>query len=740
MVPGLLVALAIGAPPTDTSAAEAHRDAVARYGVAVWNLRRDRLLTAVKQLEEAAKQDPDATAPQRELVRVYSEIGREPDAIRVAREVLKRDPQDVDIAHALARLLFDAGNTKEAIATAKLAAEIPLSDDRADRAVALYRDLASLCEKVNDHETAELALRKAVVWLTEKRKYVIAAGAFTPKEADTTAASCLERLGKVQTKQRKFDDAIDSFALAAKLYSEKANDAASAARLGWNLSAVYQAKGEPATALEKLEPFLRLKPLSPEPYARLAQLLRDAGRSDEIIPLLRRYNEADSKNLSVQVVLATELAQDPARRVDADRLFDELMAKTNDRQIVEVVVRSHLDTKRPNKIVAMLDRVFTILKDKEEHEKKADTPETVAARAFAVEKARVVADILGADSRLAMTVLKAAAEDVRTGTHRTPEVYFFLGQLAARHRQLELAAVHFREAVQHAQDTSIGDAYLGLIDVLLRARKFAELKTVCNQGLQYKDQPALAPHYLNYRLAQALAELDDAPGAIAAADKAIEQTAAGDRLGVRIGKVFVLQALGKWDDAIALGKKLLDEFDSPADRIDIRYALAGAYWGAKKTEQAEAELRAILDADPDHSGACNDLGYHLAEAGRNLDEAERLIRNAIAVDRLNRKKSGKAELENAAYIDSLGWVLFRQGKQAEARVELERAAAMADGTPDAGIWDHLGDVLFRLGEKPKAKAAWEKALDLYEANARSSARAQRDSRLDEVKRKLKRVQ
>jgi tetratricopeptide (TPR) repeat protein len=484
---------------------------------------------------------------------------------------------------------------------------------------------------------------------------------------------------------------------------------------------------------------MRLKPLSPEPYARLAQLLRDAGRADEIIPLLRRYSEADSKNLSIQVVLAAELAQDPSRRADADERFVDLMAKTNDRKIVEAVVRSHLETRRPNKIVAMLDRVFTVLKDKEDGEKKPDTPATAAARAFAVEKARVVADILGEDSRWALAVLKAAAEDVRTGTHRTTEVYFFLGQLAAKHRQLELAAVHFREAVQHAQDNSIGDAYLGLIDVLLRARKFAELRTVCVQGLQRQPDPPLAPHYLNYRLAQALAELGDAPGAIAAADKAIDQTAAGDRLGVRIGKVFVLQALGKWDDATALGKKLLDEFDTPADRIDIRYALAGAYWGAKKTEQAEAELRAILDADPDHSGACNDLGYHLAEAGRNLDEAEKLIRNAIAVDRLNRKKSGKAELENAAYIDSLGWVLFRQGKLTEARAELERAAAMSDGTPDAGIWDHLGDVLFRSGEKEKAKTAWEKALDLYEADARGSARARRDGRLDEVKRKLKRV-
>jgi predicted negative regulator of RcsB-dependent stress response len=55
------------------------------------------------------------------------------------------------------------------------------------------------------------------------------------------------------------------------------------------------------------------------------------------------------------------------------------------------------------------------------------------------------------------------------------------------------------------------------------------------------------------------------------------------------------------------------------------------------------------------------------------------------------------------------------------------------------IWDHLGDVLFRSGDKANAKTAWEKAADLYEADARGSSRGRSDGRLDEVKRKLKRI-
>jgi Flp pilus assembly protein TadD len=147
----------------------------------------------------------------------------------------------------------------------------------------------------------------------------------------------------------------------------------------------------------------------------------------------------------------------------------------------------------------------------------------------------------------------------------------------------------------------------------------------------------------------------------------------------------------------------------------------------------------MLEDDPDSAAACNDLGYHLADQGRNLAEAERLIRHAIAVDRIERRKSGSAEGENAAYIDSLGWVLFRQGKLTDAKAQLEKAAALASGSVDPTVWDHLGDVLFRLGEKAKAKAAWEKARELYDADGRISSRGRRDGRLDEVKRKLQRV-
>lgn len=741
-----LGALAVGQPPPPSdpsllSARAARAEALSRYGAALWQARRERLLTAVRQLEAAARSDPNATPPRRELVRLYADLGREWDAIRTARQVLEHDPHDVDVAHLLARLLFEAGETREAVTVARRAAAIPLPPARADKTVAVYRDLATLCERAGDLAAAETALRAALELVTTRRRDVIAAAAFTPKEADTAAAECYERLGRVQTRLGKYAEATQSFTAAARLYAAPTvDDPTSAARLAWNLSGVLQAQDQPQAALNQLETFLRLKPRATEPYARQARLLREAGHGAEVVPTLRRQLQDDPANPYLKAVLAAELARDPLTRPEADTLFRQLWTTTADRQVMETIVRSYLEARRPDEVLALLDRTLSTLQDDGEdvagHAEKPPTPEALAARDLAVEQARVAAEVFRADPAAVAAVVRAAADDLARGLKRTHRLHYFLGQLAAHHRQLDTATVLFRQVLRDAPPQTRGDAYSALIDVLRVAGKAAELRDVCRDGLRHA--PEISPHFLNYYLAGALAELGDARGALAAIDAAILQTAAGDRLAVRLQKVRVLQTLGRWDEAIGLARRLLDEFDSPDDQTAIRYALAGAYWGAKKFPEAEAEYRTVLEYDPDHTGACNDLGYHLAEQGRDLAEAERLVRHALAVDRQRRHRTGDPRPENPHFLDSLGWVFFRQGRLTEARAWLERAVAAASDTPDPVIWDHLGDVLFRLGDKDAARSAWEKARDLYDRLSPGAAR-RHEGRADEVRQKLKRV-
>jgi Flp pilus assembly protein TadD len=167
----------------------------------------------------------------------------------------------------------------------------------------------------------------------------------------------------------------------------------------------------------------------------------------------------------------------------------------------------------------------------------------------------------------------------------------------------------------------------------------------------------------------------------------------------------------------------LTRANEPNEKRQLHYLLSSIFSAQGASPEAEQHLREVLAIDPDDATANNDLGYLWAEQGKNLEEAERLIRKAIETDRAERKRQGALEIpaaeeDNAAYIDSLGWVLFKQGHVQEACQQLERATQLADGD-DPVIWDHLGHAYRQLDQLPQARQAWQKALRLYQTNKRT---------------------
>lgn len=122
-------------------------------------------------------------------------------------------------------------------------------------------------------------------------------------------------------------------------------------------------------------------------------------------------------------------------------------------------------------------------------------------------------------------------------------------------------------------------------------------------------------------------------------------------------------------------------------------------------EQAAELFKKSIELHPGAAAmACNYLGYMWVERNEHLEEAEKLIRRALA-----------AEPNNGAYVDSLGWLYYRLGRYEDALAELLRAAELLD-RPDPVVYDHIGDTYHKLERPSDALLYWRKALQMDPEN------------------------
>lgn len=130
-----------------------------------------------------------------------------------------------------------------------------------------------------------------------------------------------------------------------------------------------------------------------------------------------------------------------------------------------------------------------------------------------------------------------------------------------------------------------------------------------------------------------------------------------------------------------------------------RLTLATAQQMSKDFGGAETTLRDILKQSPGNPIAMNNLGYFLLERDERIDEAFKLIQQAVQIDPTN-----------PSYLDSLGWAYFKQGKYADAERYLKDAGRYDSAS--STIQEHLGDVYQKQGKADQSKAAWQRALTL----------------------------
>jgi tetratricopeptide (TPR) repeat protein len=147
-----------------------------------------------------------------------------------------------------------------------------------------------------------------------------------------------------------------------------------------------------------------------------------------------------------------------------------------------------------------------------------------------------------------------------------------------------------------------------------------------------------------------------------------------------------------------LAKALAAQPDNP----DLLYDTALAAEKLDRLDVLEANLRKVIALKPDHAQAYNALGYTLADRTDRLKEARQYIEKAL-----------KLSPDDPFILDSMGWVLYRQGQHKEGLEYLQRAFAQR---PDPEIAAHVGEVLWAKGRQQEAEKVWRDSLKEHPDN------------------------
>jgi len=194
------------------------------------------------------------------------------------------------------------------------------------------------------------------------------------------------------------------------------------------------------------------------------------------------------------------------------------------------------------------------------------------------------------------------------------------------------------------------------------------------------------------RIAMMMAKEGDLAGARAQL-RSLTPASDQQRVQLILSEEQILREAREYQDALAILNQGLKEL--PGDK-DLLYARALIAEKLNMIDLVESDLRAVLKKDPKNAHALNALGYTLADRTNRLQEANQLLSQALAL-----------RPEDAFILDSMGWLQYRMGNNAEAVRYLKRAL---EARNDAEIAAHLGEVLWVMGNRREAESVWSRAL------------------------------
>ncbi|HET9350908.1 MAG TPA: tetratricopeptide repeat protein [Burkholderiales bacterium] len=277
-------------------------------------------------------------------------------------------------------------------------------------------------------------------------------------------------------------------------------------------------------------------------------------------------------------------------------------------------------------------------------------------------------------------------EAVANASPKNPDVVYAVGLLAYQLKDYSAAEEYMKRVLSLGYRDPEGVRYvLGQI---------AEEQKLWPRAIEWYESITTGDHVMPARMrtANAIAKqgkLDEARAFL----KRVAAENPEDVVQLIVAEAQLLRDAQRHAEAFAL---LSDALGKQPEQPDLLYDLALTAEKLERFDLLETHLRKLIEVKPDHAHAYNALGYSFADRNTRLPEARKLIEKALEL-----------APEDYFIMDSMGWVLYREGDLKGAARELRRAYS---GRPDAEIGAHLGEVLWMLGEQDEARRVWDEAL------------------------------
>ena len=502
------------------------------------------------------------------------------------------------------------------------------------------------------------------------------------------------------------------------------------------LAQLYRVSGENAKAEEALKRAVALDPDSPDATTQLALLYVDLGQYHTAIELLRKIagENADTQVLT-SLAHAYEQVQDyPAAAEAYGRVLDRnpedhvvrkafgqslLYSQQYDRALEQFQAVAQANPRDPEAYLRLsqIHRSKRNYNQARENLAKAldlapDNQELRYNQVLLAEAEGKYSEAAALVQRILDSAAKADASAYTPQEKSNRNIFLEkLGTLSSDQNDLASAEGAFRQMTALGGEGAVrGEARL--IELYQEKREY-------DKALQESERAVREfPESRELKVARAsvLASTGNAAEALNLLTPLLKNTAEDREVWLAVAQVALRgRDFTRAADALAKAESLSQ---SDLEKSYIQFLYGSMWERQERVGPAEEAFRKALAFNPNSAGAMNYLGYMFADRGINLEEAVRLIQQALEI-----------EPENGAYLDSLGWAYFKLNNVELAERYLLRAVERVPTDPT--LREHLGDLYWKTGRIQEARQAWQAALQEWSRLPRNELEPDEIARIEQ---------